>query len=357
MDKKKRAYNRQFLDAYAPNKTVYLSEKVKKHLHGLKVDNNNKHPAGTFAREIYNRLLIDLSWNSSRLEGNTYSLLETEKLITLGEAVECKNPIETKMILNHKAAIEFLIHNMDEIGFNRYTLLNLHALLSDELLGDPNASGRLRSIPVGIGASCYQPPDIPLVINECFDQILAIAATILDPFEQSFFVMVHLPYLQPFEDVNKRVSRLAANIPLILNNLSPISFIEVPQGAYIDGIIGVYELNNTQLLQDVYIWAYERSCYRYRAVRNTLVEPDPFRLHYSSAASELVRKIVLEKQKQSTAFASIRKWAQEYVPKQDRVRFIEMVESELISLHEGRIARHRLRPSAFNAWKKEFGEE
>ena len=258
------------------------------------------------------------------------------------------------MILNHKAAIEFLIDSVDYIGFNRYTILNIHALLSDELLGNPDSSGRLRSIAVGIGSSVYSPPEIPQLIDELFNQVLDTATEINDPFEQSFFAMVHLPYLQPFEDVNKRVSRLAANIPLILNNLSPVSFVEVPQRAYIDGIIGVYELNNIKLLQDVYVWAYERSCYRYGMVRETLVEPDPFRLRYSKMVSDLIRKIVLEQQVQHTALAFIRRWTQQHVPQHDRVRFIEMAETELTRLHEGNIARHQLRPDEFNAWRKKW---
>jgi len=90
--------------------------------------------------------LIDLSWNSSRLEGNTYSLLETERLLEFGENAEGKDALEAQMILNHKAAIELLVEQAAEIGFNRYTILNLHALLSDNLLADPQACGRLRAI-------------------------------------------------------------------------------------------------------------------------------------------------------------------------------------------------------------------
>lgn len=92
--------------------------------------------------------------------------------------------------------------------------------------------------------------------------------------------MIHLPYLQPFEDVNKRVSRLAASIPLIRQNLSPISFVDVPARDYIDGLLGVYELNQIDLLRDVFVWAYERSSAQYAVVKQSLGEPDPFRLRY-----------------------------------------------------------------------------
>ena len=96
--------------------------------------------------------------------------------------------------------------------------------------------------------------------------------------------MVQLPYLQPFDDVNKRVSRLAANIPLIRHNLSPLSFTDVPRATYTDAMLGVYELNRIELLRDVFIWAYERSAARYAAVRQSLGEPDPFRLRYRPAS-------------------------------------------------------------------------
>jgi Fic family protein len=122
--------------------------------------------------------------------------------------------------------------------------------------------------------------EVPQAIEECFDQILATASAIADPFEQSFFMMVQLPYLQPFDDVNRRVSRLSANIPLIKHNLSPLSFEGVARATYADAVLGVYELNRTELLKDVFIWAYERSAARYAAVRQSLGEPDPFRLRH-----------------------------------------------------------------------------
>lgn len=102
------------------------------------------------------------------------------------------------MILNHKDAIAFLVSAADEIGFNRHTVLNLHGILAQNLLPDPAAAARLRRIAVGIEKSAFHPLEVPQLIEECFNQLLTTAAAIGDPFEQSFFVMVHLPYLQPF---------------------------------------------------------------------------------------------------------------------------------------------------------------
>lgn len=345
-------YNRAFLDSYRPNDTFYLPADVRRDLLELGRSPDVDRPAGTYARQIFNRLLIDLSWNSSRLEGNTYSLLETERLLELGETAEGKDALEAQMILNHKAAIELLVEQAEEVGFNRYTILNLHALLSDNLLGNPQACGRLRAIAVGISGTVYHPLEVPQLIDECFQQILDTVAVITDPFEQAFFAMVHLPYLQPFEDVNKRVSRLAVNLPLIRLNLCPLSFVDVPERAYIDGILGVYELNRIELLRDVFVWAYDRSCARYSAVRRSLGEPDAFRLRYRTFVAEMVADVVRGQLDKKTATAFIQRRAAEDVSSRDQVRFIEVVETELINLHEGNIARYRLRPSQYQTWRE-----
>lgn len=345
-------YNRKFLDAYRPNQTFYLPEEIRRRLLETGRSPDGHRPAGTYVRQIFDRLLVDLSWNSSRLEGNTYSLLDTERLLKLGEAADGKDIRETQMILNHKAAIELLVEQSTEVGFNRYTILNLHALLSENLLADPAAGGRLRAISVKIGGTVYHPLEVPQLIEECFNHILETASAIVDPFEQAFFSMVHLPYLQPFEDVNKRVSRLAANLPLIRENLSPLSFIDMPEKAYVDGIIGVYEVNRVELLRDVFVWAYERSCARYVAVRQSLGDPDPFRLRYRALVTEMVSSVVRGKMDKKTAATFIKHRADEDIPQKDRMRFIEVIETSLMGLHAGNIARYSLRPSQYQNWKE-----
>jgi hypothetical protein len=343
-------YDRQFLDRYRPNVSFYLTERERAHLVAVGRPGIAQQPAGSYAKQILNRLLIDLAWNSSRLEGNTYSLLDTKRLIELGVEAEGRAPVEAQMILNHKDAIEFLVDAADEIGFNRYTILNLHTLLANNLLADPTAEGRLRHIPVGIWRSKFHPLEVPQLIEESFDQILATAAAIADPFEQAFFVMVQLPYLQPFDDVNKRVSRLAANIPLIKGNLSPLSFAEVPRQIYTEAVLGIYELTRIDLLKDVFIWAYEQSAARYAAVRQILGEPDPFRLRYREQLRELIAYLVRSRVARKDAVARIAAWPTKEIDPKDRRRFTELAEAELTSLHEGNFARYRIRPSEFAAW-------
>lgn len=351
-ERKPVGYNRAFLESYRPNETFYLPAELRKRLAAVGNSLSGDQPAGTHARKIMDRLLIDLSWNSSRLEGNTYSLLETERLLQMGESADGRSTREAQMILNHKAAIELLVEQAGEIGFNRYTILNLHAALAENLLSDPGSWGRLRSIPVGIGGSVFHPLQVPQVIEECFHRILQTASAIHDPFEQSFFAMVHLPYLQPFEDVNKRVSRLAANIPFVRMNLSPLSFVDVPENDYLDGILGVYELNRIELLRDVFAWAYERSCARYAAVRHTLGDPDPFRMRHRGLIIEIIGEVIRRGMDKKAAVEFVRQSAEAKVSSGERAQLVTTVETELMSLHEGSFARYRVRPSEYYAWRQ-----
>ena len=179
------SYKREFLDQYRPNESHYLTSETVAYLARIGATADLERPAGTYARHILDRLLVDLSWASSRLEGNTYSLLDTERLIQFGEAAEGKDAIETQMILNHKPAIEFIVDQGDELAFDRQTVLNLHALLSDNLLPDPTAGGRLRRIAVGIHDSVYHPLELPPLIEEYFQEVVDTGAAIHNPIRAS----------------------------------------------------------------------------------------------------------------------------------------------------------------------------
>ena len=350
LQRKPVGYNRAFLESYQHNRSAYLPESTRRHLHALGRSPARERPAGTYARDILSRLMIDLSWASSRLEGNTYSRLETQNLIEFGHAAEGKDRRDAQMILNHKAAIEMLVDQAGEVGFDTFTFCNLHALLSENLLPDAHAAGRLRTSTVEIAGSVFLPLDVSPQIGDYFRLILDKANAIVDPFEQAFFPMVHLPYLQPFLDVNKRVSRLGANIPLIKHNLSPLSFVDVPERAYVEGTLGVYELNRVELLRDVFVWAYERSCQRYVAIKESLPEPDPLRLRSREALISVVSEIVRTGKPIDTRI--IRELAAPLVRPEDLGDFVAMAFNDLHHLHEGNVARYRLRLSEYRAWKK-----
>ena len=339
-------YQREYPESYEPNRTYYLPADIRTHLHNIgQLGDRGQVVGGTYPTYLVNRLLIDLSWASSRLEGNTYSLLDTQNLIEAGQVSQGKDLAEATMILNHKRAIEMLIEAARDIDFNMYTFLNLHGILSVNLLGNPNDSGRLRDKIVEIGGSVYMPLGIPQQVEQYFRLILDKAREIGDPFEQSFFVMVHIPYLQPFTDVNKRVSRLGTNIPLIKNRLCPLSFIDVPEKFYIEGTLGVYELNQISLLRDVFVWAYERSCQRYNLSKDYAAEPDPFLHKYRQMLDSVIGRIV-RNQLASTA-QSIAGMTEGRIPDEDADKFITMVDDELQNLHEGKLSRYRIRLPEF----------
>lgn len=354
-------YNPDFLDAYKPGETFYLSTSLREQLKTMGESKFQQRPrllqskeqeriGGTYVRNIYHRLLVDLSWASSHLEGNTYSRLDTLNLIDFGQVAVGKDLKETQMILNHKAAIEMLVENADRIGFDTYTIFTLHANLSYNLIPNALDSGRLRQGPVEISGTTYLPMAIPDHIQSTFHKVLKKASAIPDPYEQSFFIMVHLPYLQPFIDVNKRVSRLASNIPFIRHDLCPLSFIDVEEKSYMDGLIAIYELNSVDILREVYTWAYERSCQRYAGIVQSMAEPDPLRLRYRDIIVSVVKTVVERMDKPTTETVDKILHQYTYNPG-DHHALQEMILEEFNYLHEGNIGRYGLTPSQYYKWK------
>jgi Fic family protein len=311
-------YQLDFLAAYQPNKTWYLSASLRRQLHHIGKTAEARAPAGTY--------------------------------IEHGKAARGKAAIETQMILNHKAAIELLVDNINEAQLNRYTLMNLHSALSENLLPNPADEGRIRQHAVDIGQSVYRPLSVPQQIDEALDALLSKAQLIADPFEQSFFMMVHLPYLQPFADINKRTSRLAANLPLFQANLCPLTFLGVPEHAYSRATLGVYEMTRVELLRDLYVWAYERSTQEYLAIKQDLAEPDALRLAWRDLIKQTIREVV--RQPGQEAMPLIHQAVTSKVPESEREQVQALVVEELRRLHEGVLARYGLRPSELEVWKR-----
>jgi fido (protein-threonine AMPylation protein) len=257
------------------------------------------------------------------------------------------------MILNHKTAIELLVENIEIAEFNRYTLMNLHSALAENLLPNPADEGRIRQHAVDIGKSTYRPLSTPQQIEDALDVLLGKANQITDPFEQSFFMMVHLPYLQPFADINKRTSRLAANLPLFRANLCPLTFLDVPEQAYSRATLGVYEMTRVELLRDLYLWAYERSTQEYLAIKQDLAEPDPLRLTWRDLIKTTIREVVTHPE--IDPLSCIQNSVAAHVSESEQPEVQALIVEELRRLHEGVLARYGLRPSEFMSWKSLHG--
>lgn len=346
------SYRKEFLDSYVPGKTWYIAEADRARLRDAGQPVGGALPAGTYARRVLEQLLVDLSWASSRMEGNTYDILQTERLIRFGEEAAGKDRKEALMILNHKEAIQYVVDNLDRITLSRADLFNIHALLSDGLLNDPGMAGRLRVLPVGISYSSYRPLDDAITIDEEFDVLIHKAGQITDPFEQSFFLLVHIPYLQAFADINKRTSRIAANVPLLRADLAPMSFVTMDDAEYINGLIGVYELNNVALLREVYIDSYLASAEKYRVLRAEVETPDKAALAYRDFVREAVRRCVLDfKGFRADAVAAMA--AEAGIPEADRAAVVAYVGQQVRGLHEGNAIRYRLRPEDLLGFARE----
>jgi hypothetical protein len=278
--------------------------------------------------------------------------LETKRLIELGENAPGKDASEAQMILNHKAAIEYIIESAAEEAISSHEVFSIHALLSENLLGDPSASGRLRHIAVGISGTPYIPLDNPHVLNECFQVFIEKLNLIEDPFEQSFFSLAHLSYMQAFEDVNKRTARLVTNIPLIKKNLNPLSFTDVDQETYVKALLGIYEKTDVSLLRDLYMWAYERSSRRYSAIQQTMGEPNLLKLKYRATIHDIIRTVILERIAGPQVVGRVRNLIEaQNLPEADANEVFRIIETEFLNLHDGNIARFRVRPSEFQAWQ------
>lgn len=347
--RKRMSYNRDFLDRYTPNKAAYVPEKIRKQLfkEGKRFDKTLA--AGTYAREICQRLLIDLSYNSSRLEGNTYSRLDTRKLVEEGITAEGKIQEETVMIMNHKEAILFLVENAQDIEPSSLTIRNLHHLLSQDLLATPEACGNIRSIEIDIGQSTYKPLSNPHQLKELFELILFKARKIEDPFEQSFFLLVHLSYLQAFEDVNKRTSRLSCNIPFIKENLCPLSFTDVSRDDYTAALLAVYETNNVEPMLELYAWAYLRSCEQYGVVKKSLGEIDAYRIQYRQQRKEVMGLVVKKGLHGKRAEGLIEDFCEKNSI-DDIAKFTAMTLADLSALHAGAIIGLGITEAQLDAW-------
>ncbi|MDR3213436.1 MAG: Fic family protein [Azoarcus sp.] len=346
-------YSRELLERYEPGVTQYLPDAIRLQLHEIGRTPAAGQSAGVYANSIKDRLLVDLSWASSRLEGNTYTRREAQCLIESGTAAGGKDILEVQMILNHKAAVEMLLDNVGEGGFDVLTFRNLHAVLSQNLLCDDAAAGRLRRRPLEIAGTVFQPLAMPQFIENGFRLLLDKANAISDPFEQAFFLMVQIPYLQPFVDINKRVSRLGANIPLLRHNLCPLSFLDVPELAYTEGTLGVYELRRIELLRDVFVWACERSCQNYLAAAETPPTPDPLKIRYRQELAAAVQTLV--RKKMPPTKPNIWRVAGEAVPGRDRDAFARLLTEAMAHLDEGRLALYRLGQQEYGEWLAAIG--
>lgn len=334
-------YRRQFVDDYAPNHSHLLPLDLASNLWNAgRVQ--GQQPASTYARKVLEQLLIDLSWHSSRLEGNRKSLLDTKALFAKGRTPG--DDLEASMLLNHKDAIEFMVDAIPEYGITMPVVRNIQSLLMQGLLEDPDSLGTIRQTVVNISDSVYIPTQVPDLLEELLGVVVDKARQIKNPVEAAFFMWVNIAYLQPFEDGNKRTSRLCANLPLMLSNCAPLSFLDVEQHDYALAVTGVYERLDLSLATELFEWTYRRSIAKYRVLLESLGAPDPFRARYREQLGDAVRSVVVDAQTAQKARDALS------LNSADEDAFLEMLKKELKSLETYNCARYRLSLRKTEEW-------
>lgn len=216
-------------------------------------ENYSKLTITQYHKEL-DRLAIDLSWKSSQIEGNTYSLLETERLLKEKITADGKEKDEAVMLLNHKEALDFIIkHPTYTTPLSIAKIENIHSLLMKELGVEKN----IRNRRVGISGTNYKPLDNEFQIQEALFEMCKLVNHKEKVFEKALLLLVLISYIQPFEDGNKRTARIISNAVLVANKYCPISFRTADSIEYKKAMLLFYEQNNISAFKNIFINQFE----------------------------------------------------------------------------------------------------
>lgn len=223
----------------------------------------SKELSATIQKKELERFIIELSWKSSKIEGNTYTLLDTEKLILENKKAEGKTKEETQMILNHKEAFNFIYKNSDRFKtITKDNLEELHAILTKDLGVDKG----FRKNMVGITGSIYRPLDNIYQIEDATESLISAVSKIKNPYARALLSLIGISYVQPFSDGNKRTSRLMANAILLAHNLPPLSYRSTDEDDFRNAILSFYELNSIVPIKKIFIEQYRFTAENYTII-------------------------------------------------------------------------------------------
>jgi hypothetical protein len=341
------AVRRRLLDSYRPNVTAYLGRRERARLAAVGAAGAPGAP-GAAAAHLGLRFEIDFVWNSARLAGSRYSELAVRRLLKFGRAADGHDLLETQAVLNQRDALRFLLtagRTLDDV-----TIRNLHAILAHNLIPDEAMAGRLRPETTSGRARRANGESEDGALLERFAQLIALATQIEDPFERSFFLLVQLHYVAPFAEMNDRVARVAANLPLLRANLLPLPFVGLPGDLYATAVRGVVERSRVDLLRDLFVWSYERSAARYGGTPAPS-QPDQFRLEHDAELRAVIAEVVRQQIPREELDAYVEDRASSRIGPDARDRFLGIVAAELAGLHEGNFARYEITLDELRAWQ------
>ncbi|MDO8655870.1 MAG: Fic family protein [Nanoarchaeota archaeon] len=204
----------------------------------------------TLLKKEFERITIELSWKSSKIEGNTYSLIDTEMLIKEHKEAKGHSKEEATMILNHKKSLDYIFSNKERFkDISLREVENVHRLLTEQL----DIKIGIRSRAVGITGSHYRPLDNNHQISEALEKTIKKINSSSDPWSKALIALVMIAYIQPFEDGNKRTSRIIANACLIANDACPLSLRSIDETEYKKAITVFYELQNASYIKKLFL--------------------------------------------------------------------------------------------------------
>lgn len=255
----KTQYNLSLFNEF-PNK-IFTKEEIE----GLDVKtklftDKSQNASSTIQKKELERFVIELSWKSSKIEGNTYTILDTELLLKEGTEAKGHTKDEAIMILNHKKAFQYILSVREKWQKpNVRQIEDVHRLLVEEL----NVSFGLRTRSVGITGSKYLPLAIPTQIHEALNDLCIAIDRIKNPYEKALLALVGISYIQPFEDGNKRTARLFANAILLAYGCAPLSYRNVDEKNYRESILVFYEKNSIVPMRKIFTEQYFFACENY----------------------------------------------------------------------------------------------
>lgn len=249
------SYNFELINGLL-TETRLFSDKEQSHLDALQEEfrqHVNELTDNEYRKEM-ERLGIDLSWKSSQIEGNTYTLLETERLLRESKTAEGKTREEAVMLLNHKESLNFILDNPDYLQELTVSHIeDIHQLLTKDLSIDKG----LRRHRVGITGTNYHPLDNEFQIREAMRDACKLINSKYNIFEKALLTLVLLSYIQPFSDGNKRTARITSNALLIANDYCPLSFRSIDSINYKKAMLIFYEQNNLYAFKQIFIEQFE----------------------------------------------------------------------------------------------------
>ena len=255
VDERNISFEKFNFDIFNHFENIFSEEETKK----LREINNDyerriKQLPETILKRETERLSIELSWKSSQIEGNTYSLLDTEVLIKENKEAEGHKKEEAVMILNHKKALDYIFDKRSDFkNISLGKIENIHKLI----VGDLNVKKGLREKPVGITGTRYKPLDNSHQIREAIEKMIESINKLNDSFSKAMLVILMVSYIQPFEDGNKRTGRILGNAILLANNICPLSLRSISESDYRKATVLFYEQNSLRFFKELFVQQFE----------------------------------------------------------------------------------------------------